>query len=358
MAPAGRMQRRSFSSLARSAFLSMPAKIRSRSFPGLRTETSAARSFSSRRKSASRIPSTHTRDPLLTPSLSRRERGLRIPRAHAWACRPRTKVATPPGKEISRSPSRAATSRISLKGIFRRKSPLKRSSLESRCGFPREARPANRTSHAASLPIALVLDLGPAGGVRTDLAEYAAPARIVRGLGGKLAPPDEPRRFEDHRLGGFRLRHRRLLPAGEPRLQEPQLDPVGQTPVGLEIGQGVDVELQALAGPLPSLLHVVHGAGLEVQDRDVGVALDEEIVAARDLRVLQVERELLLDAGRLQRMLPLLGVEAAQGLLTRREAALLVLARQEALGDPGGAEGGDELRLARVAALEAGLEVL
>ena len=70
-----------------------------------------------------------------------------------------------------------------------------------------------------------------------------------------------------------------------------------------------------------------------------------EVVAALDAVALERERELLLDRGRAPRVARLLRVEAPQHGLALAQALVLVLAGQEALRDPGGAESRDEARL-------------
>ena len=124
------------------------------------------------------------------------------------------------------------------------------------------------------------------------------------------------------------------------------------------MSERVDVELEALVRSLLRGLRIAHLPRLEVEHRDVSGLLHHEVVATLDPVALHKERELLLHRGRRPGGLRLLPEEAPQHLLARVQASLLVLAREEALGEPGGLKRRDEILFGKPTPREAGLEHL
>src|SRR5207245_10014134 len=94
-------------------------------------------------------------------------------------------------------------------------------------------------------------------GVRADVAEGAVAAGHVRRPRSELPAADEGGDAADAGLGAGGLVEGRPLPGGQARLQEAKLDPVRKAAGRLDVGRGVDVELQALVRPLLGPLRVV-----------------------------------------------------------------------------------------------------
>src|SRR5438105_1647265 len=174
------------------------------------------------------------------------------------------------GVRASRAPR--STSGFAFSGVrFQTASgnPLSRNCRAMR--LPMRPSPANpmRCGMRSLLLVATILrlGLGVARGVRADVAEGALATGHVRRPRLEPALADERGDLPHHLLRARRLLEGGTLAAREPRLQEAQLDAVGQAARGAQVGQRVDVELQALLRALGRLLRIVHGARLEVQDR-------------------------------------------------------------------------------------------
>ncbi len=94
-------------------------------------------------------------------------------------------------------------------------------------------------------------------------------------------------------------------------------------------------------------LLVAHVARLEVDDGQLAVALDDEVVATLDPVPPDRELELLLHGRGHPGRRGLLDGETPEGHFPGGETPLLVLAREEPLGHPGGPERRDEIFLAK-----------
>ena len=109
--------------------------------------------------------------------------------------------------------------------------------------------------------------VGTPRGVRADLPERALPAGEPGRARWELAATDRSSRGTDPIGRPLGLVGRGPAAGHEAGLEEAQLDTVGQAPARLQMGQRVDVELQALPGAFVGGLLVAQLARLEVDDR-------------------------------------------------------------------------------------------
>src|SRR5919106_2201858 len=160
MAPADLMPAFNEGSRARSSIWSAAKKMRSAAPAPSEARTGPVRASICERKFTSRTPNTRTDMPALTPSLSRRPRGLRIFSAHSAALGPSSNTATSPSKPMANSPPSARSDTTDAKGMLKRKSPRKRISEVSRSALPSDVCPLKRALQTASEPISGLQQLG------------------------------------------------------------------------------------------------------------------------------------------------------------------------------------------------------
>src|SRR5262245_6063833 len=164
----------------------------------------------------------------------------------------------------------------------------------------------------------LVVGAGPAGAPGRRRIEAAGP----NAGGGRLDGGD---RFL-HVVGG------RHVAANYVRIDEPELDPLGQAARHLAPGQRVHLELEVLGHPAIGVLLAGDVTGLVVDDHGAQQILVHTVVAAAHAIGPEREPELLLHPGGLDAVRLLLVPEALERLAAGRLAGFLVLAGEEALG--------------------------
>ena len=122
------------------------------------------------------------------------------------------------------------------------------------------------------------------------------------------------------------------MAADDGRVDEAQLDALGQRAGHLAPGQRVHLELQAAGDAAVGVLLARDLAGLVVDDHGAEQVFVHAVVAPAHAIGPEREAELLLDVGRLDAVGLLLVPEPSERVAAGRLAGLLVLARQESLG--------------------------
>ena len=172
-----------------------------------------------------------TREPAFTPSLSMRLRGVRILAPILRALAPSVNMADAVRPDDSQVALLASTDVTSLSGNpeARRRRGTEAPS-HSRCARPATDLPPQPNLCSPPRDPCLSTSVsGPAGGVGADVAEGHWPQAFHDGVARELAPADRaPRPRGSAPRCAAASSSVGCLPAGEARLQEAQLDPVGQ----------------------------------------------------------------------------------------------------------------------------------
>src|SRR5256712_10215006 len=197
----------------------------------------------------------------------------------------------------------------------------------------------------------------PGGGERADLVVGAVAAGLARGGGLEAAGADAGGGRLD---GGDRLLQivlGRDVAADDARLDETQLNALGQAPGHLAPGQRVHLELEVLRHAAVGVLLADDLAGLVIHDDDAQQVLVHAVEAPAHAVVADREREVLLDPRRLEPRGFFLVPEARERLAAGGLARLLVLPGEEALVEPLALVLGQQVVQRGVVALHAALEI-
>src|SRR5262249_1415164 len=169
-------------------------------------------------------------------------------------------------------------------------------------------------------------------GERADLVVRAVAAGAPGRRGVEAARADAGRR-RLHRVDrAVEVLRRRHVATDDVRVDEAQLEALGQGPGHLLPGQPRHLQLQARGHPAVGVLLAVDLGGLVVDDHRAQEVFVDAIVASAHAVGTEREAEFLLDPRRLGAFRLFVMPEAPEGLAARPLAPLLVLAREEAFG--------------------------